>query len=877
MVSIAYDAKVANGATPTYGQLVVSNLHYDNDSALTINKGLGTAFKSPARVGEKDITVATNPWQEVTADVKVTQIADSTFLIMVWLQFKGSYTFNTSDTITFGINGNLTDDPDFYRNSFHFYADYPPPTTGIVEILTPPVPDPVLASSKLSIAFQSKFGKFSFNEPLAGTLLEHLPPGTYNVSVVDVATEDQTTVVETRVLPKSLDVEIGRYTGVSVSFYSVSKYSALGLGFGDISPLQGETFHVQLLVDGEAFKDFYSPGNYTTPVRRLPTSGSLAVIVDKITLNNVDYKFRVWDEGLSGKLLTITYRQEDVKSSPIETSGFVKLPIVIESDVEVDQGIQIRLTSNDLIYTEQVPAKAGTTPFSVLVAPGEYSIRNASFVNSGTVYVIETATNITVSPDGSTELKLKLLKGASLQVKGFLDHLSFGAIVDLTPGNAKDLVVARVSSIFKYAGIDGAGDKKVFLSDDTSTRRTIQLARDVENELADGSRVLPVLISYTCNLSLGGIDEQLSNKEWLAHSFANLILALNIATSAIDEDHPVPAGFIVNPDFLGEGQKTNYVDKAVPVREPLQVALDHWEVEAEIPDSIADTFAGYAHAVNWLIRTVAPSVTFGWQVNIWGGGTSTWIYNQASDDNTDSDDNGPYAEANKLANYVKSLGTYDGEYAPDFLAIDRYEADDWTQRAYINGYFYGPYEWRRFYDFVRDVSVSLQVPVMPWQIPASRAPLVADAVSVDYDSEHWGTGGSYLLGDAGINSDYQNINPTVLSLELNATLIKPDTAAEVWQRGEPFDLSQPAYQDFPLRGIFTVLLGGGSTTGVISTVGNAGPWVTDRLSAYADDPIKFDDTSSDGSNTKAKCSQPTGTQWWSRLWEEWRRTGNAQV
>lgn len=150
---------------------------------------------------------------------------------------------------------------------------------------------------------------------------------------------------------------------------------------------------------------------------------------------------------------------------------------------------------------------------------------------------------------------------------------------------------------------------------------------------------------------------------------------------------------------------------------------------------------------------------------------------------------------------------------------------------------------------------------------------MTDVVSSDYDSEHWGTGGSYLLGDADISSDCQNINPRVMSLNLNATLIKADTAAEVWQRGEPFDLSQPAYQDFPLRGIFTVLLGGGSTTGVISTVGNAGPWVIDRLNAYAADPIKLDDTSSDGSNAKAKCSQ--ATQWGSRLWEEWRGVGNA--
>lgn len=123
----------------------------------------------------------------------------------------------------------------------------------------------------------------------------------------------------------------------------------------------------------------------------------------------------------------------------------------------------------------------------------------------------------------------------------------------------------------------------------------------------------------------------------------------------------------------------------------------------------------------------------------------------------------------------------------------------------------------------------LLVSLLADRLISGAAALVTDVVSSDYDSEHWGTEGSYLLGDADISSDCQNIDSRVMSLKLNATLIKADTAAEVWQRGEPFDLSQPAYQDFPLRGIFTVLLGGGSTTGVISTVGNAGPWVIEQI------------------------------------------------
>ncbi|KAH8123742.1 hypothetical protein FP744_10005729 [Trichoderma asperellum] len=868
MFSITYQAKVGPDANPYYGQLIVSNLQYDDASKVTIKKFLGITFKSPASLEKDEIIVSTNPWQEVTPEVDFNQIDDETFLITVKLNFESTYKFNLSDTIIFGIKSDLTSHPDTYLESFAFAADALPDTDGTVEITAASAPDPALASLKVSLVFQQGFQKTPVDVPLDDITSVKIPAGDYTVSAAELATKDQTTVAETQVSPTSLTVKTGETTGVEVSFGSASKYSAVDVTIGDISALQGEKFHVQLTVDGNALTDFYSPVNHTTSLRRLPAEGTLEVSVDGITLNNVEYTLPTKSETLSAKLFTFTFGEDDVESSPVDTTGFVKLPIVVKSDVKVDQDILVRLTSKDVVYTQKVPAKAGTTPFSVLVASGHYTVGSTSFINSGAVYVVNAAANLTVADNGSTVLPLELLKGAELKVKGFPGHLSFGALVDLTPNNVKDLVAAGVSSIFKYAGIDGAGDKQVFLNDDAATRRTIQLARDVEKELADGSKVLPVMISYTCNLSLGDIYTQLQDNKGLTHSFANLILSLKIANDAIDDDHPVPAGFIVNADFLGEGQKENLTDYAMPVRVPLQGALDHWNVGAEIPDSIADTFAGYTHAVNWLIRTVAPSVTFGWQVNIWGGGTSTWIYNSGPDNND------PFVEANKTATYIKELGTYDGEYAPDFLAIDRYEADDWTQRAYLNGYFYGPYEWRRYYDFVKDVSVSLQVPVMPWQIPASHAPLVTDAVSTDYDSQHWGTGGSYLLGDAAINSDYHNINPTVLSLKLNPTLIQAETAAEVWQRGEPFDLSQPAYLDFPLRGIFTVLLGGGSTTGVISTVGNAGPWVTDRLNAYAHNPIGFDDTSSDAS--KAKASQSTRiVGWWSKLWKELRGTENA--
>jgi hypothetical protein len=143
------------------------------------------------------------------------------------------------------------------------------------------------------------------------------------------------------------------------------------------------------------------------------------------------------------------------------------------------------------------------------------------------------------------------------------------------------------------------------------------------------------------------------------------------------------------------------------------------------------------------------------------------------------------------------------------------------------------------------LSRALKIPVMPWQIPASRTPNTTDQVNADFDSQHWGTGGSCIFGDPAIGSDYHNVHPTILALQFPSAF-QADmgaTAEDMYIRSEPFDISQPVYTDFPLRGIFAVLLGGGSTTGIISSVGNPEPWTRNKLNAYMDNPIRFDSTS----------------------------------
>ncbi|CAG8958996.1 hypothetical protein HYFRA_00012155 [Hymenoscyphus fraxineus] len=396
----------------------------------------------------------------------------------------------------------------------------------------------------------------------------------------------------------------------------------------------------------------------------------------------------------------------------------------------------------------------------------------------------------------------------SLKVPGFPSSLSFGG----------------------YAGTDGAGDLYTHLSSDESTKRTVQLAAEVEAKV--GKSVLPILVAYTTNLSLGDPCIRLQNETEIQHGFSNLILSLQIAVKTAKEKggREVPAAYIMNPEFLGTCQQQNLSpDFAMPVRGALRGALEYRAVKGDIPEDITNTLKGYVSAVNWVIRLVARDITFGWQANIWGVGNATWIYDQSK---TEAD---LREIANQTVDYIKSLGVYTGAYAPDFLAIDRYEADDLTIRGYGNGYCYSPSEWERFYDFCSNLNSGVDVPVMPWQIPASRLPYKTEAVA-DLEEEKWGTGGTYLFGDERIGKDLQNVNPEILGLEPAGMMGMKDVKTLLGKK-QTFDLSRPAYEGLAQKGIFAVLLGGGATTGIASTIGQTGGWTQEKLAGYERNPV----------------------------------------
>ncbi|MFM0174189.1 hypothetical protein [Paraburkholderia sediminicola] len=835
-MKIEYDAIVGPGANEWYGTIVVSNLRYEDGSAITVNQFLAFNFHSPANVDATAIQPAFSTWVigDITADTS--QIGDGTFDVDASIAYTTSYTMQPADQITIDVNGDLLTDTETWLDSFVFAADQAPAVDGTVSVTCAPAPDPALADIAPILTLTQGDAVCAMSLCYGTTSSITAEQGTYVVTGDSVSTSDETVVAPLVIDSSTIDVVAGATATIGVTFAPVEHYCALDISIGSLSGLSTETLNVTLTdsATGETLALFATTTNQVTSLRMLPPSGTALVSIQNIALNNVDYSFNVPAVTLTNALQTVSVDNSMVVTENVNTTGYTKVTISVTADQSVDQQLQLRLIGGSMNYLQTVIAESQKTAFSALVQPGDYTVVANDFLSAGVVYAVETPSQLSVPGGGSAELDVTIGASANLNVRGFPAYLCFGGCADLTPSNQADFAAARATSVFDYAGTDGAGDSTVYLTDDPQTRATITLARNVETQLGNVQPVLPVMVSYTCNLSLGDTPTILANADAHAHSFANYILALNIATAAVDSDHPVPAGFIVNPDFLGACQQANFgATYSMPVREPLQEALDHWSITAVIPSAITETIAGYVLAVNWLTRTVAPSVTFGWQINLWGVGYSEWIY---------QDDVDPAQMAQQTADYVTSLGVYNAPYAPDFLAIDRYEADDFTERAYANGYCYGPREWNRYFDFCKAVSRALKLPVMPWQMPASRIPNTTDPVATNFDSQHWGTGGSCLLGDPAIGSNYENVHPTILALQFPEAFQQymGATAEDMFIRSEPFDISNPLYGDFPLRGIFTVLLGGGATTGIVSAIGNPEPWARQKLNAYMDNPITFD-------------------------------------
>lgn len=418
------------------------------------------------------------------------------------------------------------------------------------------------------------------------------------------------------------------------------------------------------------------------------------------------------------------------------------------------------------------------------------------------------------------------------------DHISMGTVIDGSSSTLQKLKQRPVESIFTYAGINGAGDRGTFIATDTKIQTMMQQARELE--ATTGKKVQPVVVFYSVDGSDGiwamqqdlDIDPQATTDNLYLH-YANLIRMAQLLQSYKDEAHPHPATLLLNPDYLGELHKQCEqwycpipFDQPVKVHEGLTKAI-HYLTErgyitapVSIPNELQrtnTTIADYNMSVNWLIRTFAPDVAFGWQDNIWAGDSSGhgWIH-QATQQSALID-----SHAQNEVAFLTQMKVFTVPYQPDFIAFDKWERDVFDAKldgaGLKNGYLYNAKDWDVYTQFVSKVSAQLNnVPVMLWQIPGGHLQITGDT---DQRHDHASTAPDYFIGDTQLNAQLSNvdayiksgtINPTVYGVQSSNAfdyLKCPTETPDCWQKNRLSALAQ--------QNIFAILWGGGSTTGIV--------------------------------------------------------------
>ncbi len=74
------------------------------------------------------------------------------------------------------------------------------------------------------------------------------------------------------------------------------------------------------------------------------------------------------------------------------------------------------------------------------------------------------------------------------------------------------------------------------------------------------------------------------------------------------------------------------------------------------------------------------------------------------------------AQGTAIANFINELGVYSGEYAPDFIAFDKFERDCFSPDALAH-YAWNATCWFNYLGMVKHAAKALRKPAMLWQIP----------------------------------------------------------------------------------------------------------------------------------------------------------------
>lgn len=583
-------------------------------------------------------------------------------------------------------------------------------------------------------------------------------------------------------------------------------------------------------------------------------------------------------------VVTLTYQSDtevNLKGAQIVLSAFQTFPsvnlscqgvspspIVYSFGVDAITGNQ--LTTLTLPYTEGVAPDSnfggiGQT-CTITMYPGAINDSNGvrypgSAISVSKILLGDQSTGGGTNPTTGGGSPPNRMDPVNLEVKGWPSTLAMGTITDNSMSNNANLAAAKVESIFKYAG-DGTGNRGSVI-DPIVVGQTIAQARALE--AINGIKVVPTIVIYTANASNGGVaGEDIVDYDNLVKHYQNFIR--QVATIQVHKDagHVSPGSIVLNPDLLGEWQKnedTFFKDefgsksswKVVQVKKALKEAIttdtsyvitdnnggSHTlsslynlpALKAEVDSALDDNILGWVQSQNFIMKRFSPDVSSSWVLNLWNPGSANWVHDEYSGLQA------VWNEASKsVADFTNAIGAYaDNVYRPDYLTFDKYERDGFSTTGRAN-YAFGAREWDNYLNYVRQITDSIDIPAMLWQIPGGHMATVGESTGNYNVAGNSSSAASYFMGDKNIGTTVSNIRPEVLNITLNPVVY--DGAATVnalLQQTPSYDWGVSRLRHAAYSNVFAILWGGGSTTAVVPIATNGSgdnDWLKNKIVSY---------------------------------------------
>ncbi|WP_175392696.1 T9SS type A sorting domain-containing protein [Aquimarina megaterium] len=605
--------------------------------------------------------------------------------------------------------------------------------------------------------------------------------------------------------------------------------------------------------DSNTVEVTYKNNDFDTQVTKTITTTNTGLL-------RINKQYQIWaNDFISGSTV---YKSKYSKTSPLSflpsdtnktisvpyTKSTIKTENLIVNVNGLPNGVSTTIDLknkdiNNVTKNEKIVEGSNTI---TKVMEGSYSVTISSYTDTDKdiIYMPRYDDNLTISVGKPNQLDVSFVSYPikEFTVKGFPKYLSHGTITSAASAIDEGLKKAPLSVLFKYSGIDGAGDRGK-IPDMTATINTIKQARRLETN-QEGKNILPVMVHYTANASGGGSGEaikDMTEHQNLYFHYRNLIQEIKVMLSYEDADHPNPGAFVISPDLIGAiqqdvvfGNDHNIRTIKVDVNQDIKKAFKDENLSIDNIPSFSDNLKGYFQSINFLIHHVGEcKIPFGYQQNVWSAGSARWVYKNANEYND------PVSEATEIADFMNDLELYTGDWKPDFIAFDRYERDCFGPVS-IDSYAWTAKHWDKYLIFCKEIAERIgNAPIMLWQIPGGHMP-TADENIINFDiANHSSASAPFFLGDKRIGTDLNKIHPDLKKVVLTQPHYAAKNIGEHLGNDNGYDWSTSNMQKLADMNVFTILWGGGSTTGIapIGTNGDDDQWLAAKITDYYKKPV----------------------------------------